>query len=164
MSDKDPDDIDVDDLVTQDELDALRDALEGGDGDETPEEGEQTLPWDDPQEAPFATTEDVTDAADQTFMQRLQHLANDECDTPECESLRDAFGLGGDSDTSGAGSSEGGADADAEGNDESDGGGSDSSTDGDTSGESSDPESDGDGDGGDGEPDGDDTYTPPWEQ
>lgn len=155
MSETDPDEIDLDDLVTQDDLDEIRDAIEGGDGDDPPEDPEPSLPWDSPEEAPFATTEDVTDAADQTFMQRLQHLAHDECDTPECEALRDEFGL------SGAGSPEGGADAGAD--DEPEGEGNDPDENPGES-ESTESGSDGDGSGGDGETDGDDTYTPPWEQ
>lgn len=98
----DPEEIDLDDLVFSDDLDeSVPDAQDvaqevmdmmdsdGGDGDEG---GDEDAPWIEP--------DDARDIADETFLDRLHHLAFEDCETDECQQIRDQFGIDPDGEAS----------------------------------------------------------------
>jgi hypothetical protein len=97
----DPEDIDVDDLVTQDQLEnaiqgAVSDALEDvepHDHDEETPDHDALFPEDFDPATDLVDPEGARDVADTTFIERMRHLAHEDCDTQTCQDLRNAFGL-----------------------------------------------------------------------
>jgi hypothetical protein len=80
-----PEDINIDDIVTNDDLQEALDSMREDIESEMPEfDADEFHP--DPAE--------FQEVADRTFMERLQHLANEDCDTEACNRLRDEFGIG----------------------------------------------------------------------
>lgn len=135
MSDDDPDptDIDVDDLVFQDDLESFADEIESRISEQTPDADG------------FVEPEDAQGIADATFMDRLEHLVNDDCDTEQCNEIRDAFGIGGaEGDAEGEETGDGDGAEDGSEASEGDADGGDDSEGGDEAGESDDESGDGD--------------------
>lgn len=71
----------VTDEKLQDAIDSLRDDIP--DTDEMP----------DPDEFGGVDPEEVQEMADKTFMQRLEHLVEEDCDTEMCNRLRDSLDI-----------------------------------------------------------------------
>lgn len=102
------DDITVDDIVTQDEFESLETKIEtiaekvtGGESDEHEDDPDPTdeLPEGIVTEDEMPDFEDFTDkdeaaeVADRTFMSRMSHLVNENCDTEACNEIREKFGI-----------------------------------------------------------------------
>lgn len=79
----DPNDIEIDDIVTKDDLDDRFEEFRDEFGD----------PSFDPDEFDVPDHGEIQDVADRTFFERLQHLVNEDCDTEACNRLRDRFGI-----------------------------------------------------------------------
>lgn len=102
------DELTEDDLVTWDDLpEAVSDALEDADVDVGAEEP-------DPDDAPWLEPDDAAEITERKMTEFMHHLTHEECETPECQDFREAFGIGGESEPDGGASPEGGADADPE--------------------------------------------------
>lgn len=99
------DDLTADDLVTWDELpEAVSNAIENEDVD---------LPSGD--DAPEFGPEDAAEVTERKMTEFMSHLVHEDCETPECQDFRHAFGI---SDPSGGPSQEGGADETDDSDDE----------------------------------------------
>lgn len=119
-----PDEIDVDDLVFEDDLDdALEEALSDvkTDPEELADEVAGLL------DTGGLDAEDVQGITDATVQDRLEHLVHEDCDTPACNRLREEFDLNPSEDD---GDGEDGADADSDGDGGNEESGSESESDG----------------------------------
>ena len=143
----DPADIDLDSIVTDDELEPLKETVE------SLEDEISNLDFDhdhefDPEEFDGVEPEDAQEIADRTFMSRLDHLLTEDCDTEVCNHMRDALGVEVESDDPEADGdgAEGGAESEPDPTDPpaetSNGGGGDDGAEGDGEGEGM-PENDG---------------------